>query len=264
MPATFGGTTAPVNFSKLEAQFSMVRPVYGGIKVYTEDAQGTLQGGVHFALAPINLNSTTWEFPAGTNSAIIGIMETLPGYVNVTAQDLLQGEVIIPFRPTDMNAYTYKDILNVPNGNQGWASSSQLGQAFSNPGWYAILMFATGTLTSATITVNRVVGLECLPIMGGGTASLMETTPAAPYNPIELSRSTIVAEQMPTVQIVNDTTQAERSWEGFFSQAWDTACRVGSDVASGVGNVLNAVGGVTLSPAGVTLGGSSRRRLTNG
>jgi len=219
--AAFGGTTDSTRLSTVNSNFTLIRPVAHGIRLYAPTAPTSTTGFVHVCVYAQSLKNTTWSFP--TN---ISQLNNCMFYQRFPLAMLTQKSVTVVNKFLDSSATRYLD----PSSD---VAAQYTDATFQTEGWGGIVVVVEGAPASTNaLVVESIIHAEGLPFVNG----LQGSTPAAPYNVQALEEMSRIAGHTPATVV-----QGEE--EGYYAQAMDA-------ISSGVNSYL----GPAIRQGGYALG----------
>ena len=166
--AAYGGATASSRQASVTSNYTLIRPVAHGVKIYAPTAPTTTTGFCHIAIvAASDQLKTTWNFPT-----TISQLNNCMWYRRVPLALLTQKSVTVTNKFLDMTATRYFD-----------PSSGIIAQGADNtfqaPGWATIIVAVeSSTASTNAVVVEQIEHIEALPLASG----VNDSSPAAPYN----------------------------------------------------------------------------------
>jgi hypothetical protein len=185
------------SINSLALAYSGVRTVGWGIRITTPLNYTNAAGYVHVCtLGDVYFAGTSYDLPIGTSANIISTMETAPSYQCISISDLVNNDVLVTPRRTDMTGYRYY----VPN-----VSDQQVGLSTPNPfptsGWQQVMIYIeAGPATSNAITVEMITHLECIPL-SSSLGYAPDGLAVAPHDPVTLNATTAVARKVSSITV---------------------------------------------------------------
>lgn len=216
----FAGTTATSNQLALASAYSEVRAVGFGIKLSTRLNYTTASGVVHIALVPDILDKVTWNYPTG-----IGAMEYSPYYRRIPLADLIENEMLINGKYTDLTAFRYVDPA-IPDFGPTSA-------VFPSTGWLAIQVWYEGAINiTNALDIEYIAQYECFSQASSTTLGVMSVSPASPSSPAVMAATSYLIDATEPIKVVSDTNENEPDfWQGVTS-VFDTGLKIANGVAS--------------------------------
>ena len=170
--ATYTGATDSARRTSIQNNYTLIRSVAHGIRIYSPVAPTSATGFVHVAIVPNNMyNQATWNLP--TN---IAQLSNCMFYNRFPLSLLTQKAVTVTNKFLDCTSTRY------------YSPSSDLAESgtdltLQDDAWGTIMVAIEGTPIGQVPQVERIVHLEALPLPTGVNTS----TPAAAFSPAELS-----------------------------------------------------------------------------
>lgn len=147
-------------------------------------------------------------------------MKLLPGYGEANLADLVDEQVVIVGKSMDIGCFRYRDV------NYPWRSSAT--DMEDSSGWFGIMVFVEGAIGNAkALNLEYIHHYEAIP--GGLASSIIQSTMAAPHQPLLLA----AAEN--TVAMIPAARQVDQNDDGDFidrvENAWNKAVGFATTVA---------------------------------
>lgn len=197
--AAYGGQGNSTRLSSITSNFSLVRPVAHGIRIYAPTAPTSTTGFLHVAIVAQSEAGTTWAYPTS-----IAQMNNCMFYQRFPLAMLTQKSVTVVNKFLDASATRYVD----PSFDLA-AQATDL--TFHTEGWAAIILVVEGApVNTGAVVVEQIVHLEAIPLASGVNTA----TPAAPFNISSLEAVSRVAGHTPAAVV-----QGEE--QGYMQQAMD-------------------------------------------
>lgn len=195
--AAFGGTTDSVRLSTVNSNFTLIRPVAHGIRLYAPTAPTTTTGFVHVCVYAQSLKNTTWSFPQNVSQ-----LNNCMFYQRFPLAMLTQKSVTVVNKFLDASATRYLDPASD-------CAAQYTDVTFQTEGWGGIVVVVEGApVNTNALVVESIIHAEGLPFVSG----LQGSTPAAPYNVQALEEMSRIAGHTPAAVV-----QGEE--ESYFAQA---------------------------------------------
>lgn len=180
--AAYGGASNSSRLSSITSNYSLVRPVAHGLKLYCPAASTTITGFVHVCVYAQSEIGTTWSYPTS-----ISQMNNCMFYQRFPLSLLTQKSVTVVNKFLDTSATRYVD----PSSD---VAAQATDMTFQTEGWGAIIVAVeSAPVSTSALTLELITHLECTPLASG----LNSATPAAPYNIESLQNVSRVAGRTP-------------------------------------------------------------------
>lgn len=221
------------NYGAIQSNFCMTRCVGYGLKIQAYTSPTATVGRLHVCLVPIDYSASSWNTAIPLNFTQ---MAQQPGYLNVPLNSLITDKALtVVGKPYDDEAFAYRSTAFAWN----IAGTQITSGVISNTGWSAILIATEGCPTNTTVyDVEFVAHYESLIRPQIGT-SVLDPSPAMPYQPNIMAAANNVVNNVPPVRQV-----ALDAGEGDFWNDIEKVWKTGVQVASGVGDAMAWVEGL--------------------
>lgn len=233
---TWVGTTqnAVTNYTALNAQYNLYRPVAHGVRVTSGLAATTASGYVHLCLYSPSLTAgANWVLPLS-----VADMATCPFYKRINIASLVQDPVIYVNKYMDEAAHVYRDLEK----GFGMPADSQMIQ--TTWGWMCVMVCIEGFPSGTNpITVEVIGHYEGQSNFG---AMITDQPAEMPNAPVMAATSAITAIRDPLVNVLSAGASAAA---GVASDVVEYIDSVYGDAIEGAAAAANPLAGVAVGVA---------------
>lgn len=218
-PSAFSGSGPVSNQSTLATTYAALRTAAWGIKITSRAAPGTLSGNVHVCLVPDVLAGSTWQYPTTINA-----MTGCQGYKRYPLSALVEGEIKVNGKFTDITAFRYMDPNSVD-----YSPTTGSGRIMATTGWLTILVMIEGDVSKTNLVDVAVIRHYEGIIGSNASAGVISPSPAIPHSPAVMAAAKFASESLDMVRIVDQTVNDKSFWNEVLD-----AFKTGISIANGV------------------------------
>jgi len=235
-----------VNYTALDNQFGLYRPVSLGIRITCPLAATSASGYVHLCLFSASTSNSSANLPSNLTE-----MATCPFYKRINLASIVQTPVIYVSKYMDESAHLYRDINNAFQFTGTTGAEIQ-----TNWGWMTIMCVVEGYPNG-----GNPLGIEVVGHYEGQSkfAAMITDIPAEmPNAPVMAATSAITAMRDPLVDGVESGAAAAAGVAGQVAEYLDD---VYGDMVEGAAQMYHPIAGFAVNRARTYIPRKAKRRL---